>query len=660
MVEESQLDSGEGLLYQIVIDGLQKTSVKTSRTREGHHDSNEVFTEQVSMPGTTPLAAFWDKLSDLGYLSPDQLSFEEQEASRTSTKTLVHPFEEIEVVEVRPSESGKCINIDDSLIGFTNRWLGSEPTVNISENPDQANGTLTHSLRDGRGLEITFHRTIRMPDDNKLHQLPASLGAFPLFNVSAYADSLPSKIARQGGVFLPMWQREALWIDFRALEGRNYSLRVFVGHINVVSGLTMDERPDAMADPLQDYIILPGQPWLDGICVAPGIVRQFVAMPLGSGYTVEGQKTGEEKHGGLQIKIIPSYEENLRLWIKEGKDGMKEGVSTGTFDRSACLDERKTPRQLSLVSGDKIRLYPANPTFSVPYTISDLTGDIQSGEIHIKHCAKWLTLGVSPPIEASIEYGGELNTLYNCCSFSGLLTNGPPTLSVPEESPSTQSQNNSNTPIATKDLRAMGLAAGGKLVQDIYRDPFPAEIWNTEAAYSVHIHILDPASCEAVTHVVPQPPPIDATTYTKANLPFFVVEEKADDRVDGGDFNNVKSVSAMDNAKGVATESSFDPSKPSMCKACETRLCDCIIRPCDHQFCNVCIKALETRSESSSMVGRRQWKCPSCEKAVLHVAGFAAPMNLPGEETLKVKVPVHVLKVEDGRVKFKSIQRTRI
>ena len=35
-------------------------------------------------------------------------------------------------------------------------------------------------------------------------------------------------------------------------------------------------------------------------------------------------------------------------------------------------------------------------------------------------------------------------------------------------------------------------------------------------------------------------------------------------------------------------------------------------------------------------------------------------MNLPGEETLKYKVPVHVLKIEDGVIQFKSIQRTRI
>ena len=64
--------------------------------------------------------------------------------------------------------------------------------------------------------------------------------------------------------------------------------------------------------------------------------------------------------------------------------------------------------------------------------------------------------------------------------------------------------------------------------------------------------------------------------YVEANMPFFVVEEQVDNRVDGGDFGNVISVSAMDKEKGVTVEPEFDPSKPKMCKECETRLCDCM------------------------------------------------------------------------------------
>ena len=43
----------------------------------------------------------------------------------------------------------------------------------------------------------------------------------------------------------------------------------------------------------QNYVVVPGQPWLDGYCVEKGIIRQFVAMPLGQGYSVEEQLTGE-------------------------------------------------------------------------------------------------------------------------------------------------------------------------------------------------------------------------------------------------------------------------------------------------------------------------------------------------------------------------------
>ena len=104
---------------------------------------------------------------------------------------------------------------------------------------------------------------------------------------------------------------------------------------------------------------------------------------VGSGYTVEGQKTGEEKYGGLQIEIIPSYQEKLRVWLRQPLEGNEKGVYTVPFDWSRCLDELKTPAELALHKGDKIRSYPAKPTYSVPYTILDLTGDPQNSEIHV-------------------------------------------------------------------------------------------------------------------------------------------------------------------------------------------------------------------------------------------------------------------------------------
>jgi hypothetical protein len=101
-------------------------------------------------------------------------------------------------------------------------------------------------------------------------------------------------------------------------------------------------------------------------------------------------------------------------------------------------------------------------------------------------------------------------------------------------------------------------------------------MWNHAAARLLHVHILDPASCEKVTHVVPRPPPMDSKAYAEAGGQFFVVEEKADERLDGGDFGNVKSVSWMDQHIGISTEPEFDPTKPKICTTCELRLCDCM------------------------------------------------------------------------------------
>ena len=47
----------------------------------------------------------------------------------------------------------------------------------------------------------------------------------------------------------------------------------------------------------------PKQPWLDGFAIERGKIRQFVAMPLGMGYTVEAQVTGKEDVGGIQIIV---------------------------------------------------------------------------------------------------------------------------------------------------------------------------------------------------------------------------------------------------------------------------------------------------------------------------------------------------------------------
>jgi hypothetical protein len=97
-----------------------------------------------------------------------------------------------------------------------------------------------------------------------------------------------------------MYQREALWLGFEGANWKPNAVKVAVGTINAVSGRGWDE---ALHDDLQDYLICPDQPWLDGINAGDGFIRQFIAMPLGHGYTVEAQLTGAEVFGGIQIVI---------------------------------------------------------------------------------------------------------------------------------------------------------------------------------------------------------------------------------------------------------------------------------------------------------------------------------------------------------------------
>ena len=147
---------------------------------------------------------------------------------------------------------------------------------------------------------IEFQRTLRIPDDGGAYPLPPGLGRFPLRHLDDHAARLPDRWRRRGGVITPMHQAEALWIDFSA--DYPFAVKVGTGKICAITGGAWTDHLNR--DP-QDYAALPDQPWLDGYCVDEGVVRQFVAMPLGEGYTVEEQLSGAGEHGGLQIVAYP-------------------------------------------------------------------------------------------------------------------------------------------------------------------------------------------------------------------------------------------------------------------------------------------------------------------------------------------------------------------
>ena len=152
----------------------------------------------------------------------------------------------------------------------------------------------------GERFAASFQRTLRIPDDGREYPLPPGLGRFPLLRVADYAERLPADWGPDD-LFLPMYQREALWLGFDGASWKPNAVKIGIGGVNAVSGRPWDEG--LHAEP-QDYLVTPDQPWLDGINVGDGQIRQFVAMPLGAGYTVEAQVTGAETVGGLQLLVF--------------------------------------------------------------------------------------------------------------------------------------------------------------------------------------------------------------------------------------------------------------------------------------------------------------------------------------------------------------------
>ena len=262
-------------------------------------------------------------------------------------------------------------------------------------------------VRIGDRLTISFQRTLRIPDDDRTYPLPPGLGPFPLRRVEEFGDRVPAAWRRRGGVFLPMYQREALWIGFEAAWWKPNAVKVGLGMINALSGRRWDEV--LHADP-QDYIVCPEQPWLDGIKAEDGRIRQFVAMPLKMGYTIEAQVGGEERVGGLQVVA---------------------------FD----------PR---------------------PGRFPD-----------------------QPPAEGSPGPG--------VACFGRAMA-------APAE---------------------MGLAAGGRMKQKIYPDPYGIETWDPEQSGTVFVHIVNSELYRALTGEEPPPSPIDVETYTALGLPWFDLYDEA-------------------------------------------------------------------------------------------------------------------------------------
>lgn len=232
-------------------------------------------------------------------------------------------------------------------------------------------------------LSLDFQRTLRIPDDAKTYPLPPGLGAFPLRHVDDFAANVGEAWLTRGGVMLPMYQAEAMWIAFTSDTGYPFAVKIAAGKINAVTGNSWASGLDR--DP-QNYVVVPGQPWLDGFAVAKGVIRQFVAMPLGAGYSAEEQLTGEGEFGGLQIEAFPM---KAAAWERiRSRRPRRE-------DSGMCLYEMAPASSMGLAPGGRMK----QDIYDDEYDFADW--DLEHGSrcfVHLANSLVWRAItGANPP-----------------------------------------------------------------------------------------------------------------------------------------------------------------------------------------------------------------------------------------------------------------------
>lgn len=414
-----------------------------------------------------------------------------------------------------------------------------------------------------KAMTINVNRTIRVPDNADTSALPPSLGLFPLYRVHDYAHKLPEELAQKGGIFFPMYQSEAMWLGFSAK--RPFAVKIYVGGVNAVSGFPMTESDQTRekrawmlrdGKPIQDYVVLPEQPWIDGIVSEDGKIRQFVAQPKGSGFSVEAQVTGEEKVGGIQVEIIPMKkhlpaELDIRFTDRENK------VVTRTLKlEERGLGKESTWADVKAIIKDEFGVEPSEQQLSVYNAPArsvhvDFSDGVRLEDVTLPPNGATISVVHRP----AVRYGGPVQRRMmgggGGGGFSALSACAAPQAAPPPGMMAMGLARSHAAAPAPAKVKEMGLAAGGLIKQSINADPYPADIWDGEASVMLNLQIFDPASYRDVTGNPGPPTPATQQEYSNHGYPYYELwdEEKTGVK---GDFDEVKSVAQLRKERALA------------------------------------------------------------------------------------------------------------
>jgi hypothetical protein len=255
-------------------------------------------------------------------------------------------------------------------------------------------------VHDDAEMAIEFRRAPRVPEDGQVYVLPPSQRAFPLLHIEDCGERVPGDWIDRGGVIMPAYQSEAMWIAFSGgglVRGYPFAVKIATGMVNAISGKPWKPELDPAEE---DYVVIPKQPRLDGFCVATNTVRQFVSVPLGSRASVAAQLSGKDKHGGIQIIVYPMKPARYRRTIRRQSKLLWDVLSMRAFSeahKEPPYFRRPRRMRMSVGAGGRLR----QPIYKDPYGI-DAWDQSVSDRCHVTlaNAYEWEEItGQRPPTE---------------------------------------------------------------------------------------------------------------------------------------------------------------------------------------------------------------------------------------------------------------------
>ena len=142
-----------------------------------------------------------------------RLQGREHPISGTWKDVFTHPVEVTRGRSCYDSRRGYKINTKQKLADFFDKAFPCPVEATLVKEGGE-NGVsrdyYANAIEIGSAKEcdmvISFMRTLRIPEDGRMYNLPPGFDAFPLFPIERFSSMLPTDFVAQGGIFLPMYR----------------------------------------------------------------------------------------------------------------------------------------------------------------------------------------------------------------------------------------------------------------------------------------------------------------------------------------------------------------------------------------------------------------------------------------------------------------------